>query len=337
MAAFKRRAIAPPQSEAAEEAEAQLMINESGRTTQTDGARAAQYVQHVRALNSQFTSWCQQQLKEHPLELWQEGIQDYLRHASKIQDDFKDVIASSARTDTNTGMQSRSLSSTQNPFPNLSDGSNTSGFGKSMFDVKSGNAFSQTFPSLVANPFPKAAPAGLPFLNIPSGSATLSNPPNNGIDTQEDDDTVQEPSSPSVKRSEEPGIKVVHEIKCKLYIKGDPTTDGAWKEMGMGNLTLRSKEGAEKGTQEAKATLLVRNEVGRVLLNALLYPNIKLNVQKNTVTGIFHSAEADVKVQGSDSQDSDSAKGRLYLLKLKTPGDADQLAEVLTSNAPRGE
>ncbi|KAI5063140.1 hypothetical protein GOP47_0021687 [Adiantum capillus-veneris] len=338
MAAFKRRAIAPPQSEAAGDAEAHLVINESGLATQNDGGRAARYIQHIRALNSQFTSWAQQQLKEHPLELWQEGIQDYLRHASKIQDDFKDVIGSSAHTETNVGMQSRSLFSTQNALPKVTDGSIASGFGKSLFDLKGGPSVSLSFPSFGVASFPKAAPTGLPFLNIPSGSSALNRPPNNENDTQEDgDDAEEEPSSPSVKRAEEPGIKVVHEIKCKLYIKGDSTTDSAWKEMGMGNLTLRSKEGAEKGTKEAKATLLVRNEVGRVLLNALLYPNMKMNVQKNTVAGIFHSAEADVKVQGSGSQETDSGKGRLYLIKLRTPSDAEQLEEVLTSNAPRGE
>ncbi|MCO5556830.1 hypothetical protein L7F22_010383 [Adiantum nelumboides] len=336
MAAFKRRAIAPPQSEAAGDAETQLVINESGLASQKDGARAARYNQHIRALNSQFTSWVQQQLKEHPLELWQEGIQDYLKHASKIQDDFKDVTASSALTDSNT-MQSRSLFSSQITWPIVSDGSSTSGFGKSLFDVKGGASVSPSFPSLATTPFPKPPAAGLPFLNIPSASSTLNSLPNNESNTQEDDDAEQEPSSPSVKRSEEPGIKVLHEIKCKLYIKGDSATDGAWKEMGMGNLTLRLKEDAEKGTKEAKATVLVRNEVGRVLLNALLYPNMKMNIQKNTVTGIFHSAEADIKVQGSGNQETDSAKGRLYLMKLRTPRDAEQLVEVLMSNAPRGE
>ena len=30
---------------------------------------------------------------------------------------------------------------------------------------------------------------------------------------------LEQPSSPSVKKSEEKGIVVVHEIKCKLYVK----------------------------------------------------------------------------------------------------------------------
>lgn len=338
MAAFKRRAAAPPQSEAGGVAEAESRINESGATFQSDGARTTHYMQYIRALNTQFTSWVQQQLKEHPHELWQEGIQDYLRHASKIQDDFKDVTSLHSHTSTNTDVQSKSPFSTQSVIPNLGDGSSSSGFGKSIFEAKASTPLNQGFPSSVAVPFSNSFPSGLPFLNIPAhGTATLNCPPNNGNDTQEDEDAPQEPSSPSVKRSEEPGIKVLHEIKCKLYIKGDSTTDNAWKEMGMGNLTLRSREGVEKGTKEAKATLLVRNEVGRVLLNALLYPNMKMNIQKNTVTGIFHSAETDVKIQGGVNQETDAVKARLYLFRLKTASDAEQLVEVLTSNAPKGE
>ncbi len=30
---------------------------------------------------------------------------------------------------------------------------------------------------------------------------------------------LEKPSSPSVKKSEEKGIVVVHEVKCKLYVK----------------------------------------------------------------------------------------------------------------------
>lgn len=30
---------------------------------------------------------------------------------------------------------------------------------------------------------------------------------------------LEQPSSPSVKKSEEKGIVVVHEVKCKLYVK----------------------------------------------------------------------------------------------------------------------
>lgn len=346
MAAFKRRAAAAAQGEAGGDVEdghsrAELLTNESRVTFQTGGARTAHYMQYIKALNTQFTSWVQQQLKEHPHELWQEGIQDYLRHALKIQDDFKDVAALYTPTRTSTGLQlqaASSLPTVVSDLTGLSGGCISNTFGKSVTETKSNAFYSQPLPPSVTVPFSSAMPSGLPMLNTPGHVLAMTNyPTNNGNDAREDDDVTPEPSSPSLKRSEEPGVEVIHEIKCKLYIKGDANVDKAWKEMGMGNLTLKSREGVGKGTKEAKATVVVRNEVGRILLNALLYPNMKMNVQKNTVTGIFHSAETDIKTQGGDNQETDAVKARLYLFKLKTASDAEQLVEVINSNAPRGE
>ncbi|KAH7298201.1 hypothetical protein KP509_25G032000 [Ceratopteris richardii] len=333
MAAFKRRATTPPEAEAAGDAEANAPLKEPVFMAQSDGTRTAQYVRYVKALNNQFTSWVQRQLQEHPMELWQDGVQDYLRHASKINEDFKDVISSpveaSASLPRSESAQPQSMSLFSNQQVN--EGFTAKFPVKPLFEIKGGVNFSQPFPSLV---IPSATK---PFSGESLVTATAV--PSNGTDThdtQEDDETPQEPSSPSVKRMDEPGVQILHEIKCKLYIKGDASTDGAWKEMGIGNLTLRAKEGAEKGSKEAKATVLVRNEVGRVLLNALLYPNMKLNIQKNTVSGIFHSAEADIKIHGAASPEAKAGKGRLYLFRVKTPSDAENLVEVLTSNAPKG-
>ena len=35
-------------------------------------------------------------------------------------------------------------------------------------------------------------------------------------------------------------------------------------------------------------------------------------------------------------RETDATKGRLYLFKLRTASDAEQLGDVLTSNAPKG-
>ncbi|TYH59472.1 hypothetical protein ES332_D08G223800v1 [Gossypium tomentosum] len=57
-----------------------------------DPQRAELSWQHVKALNTQFASWVQLQLKNHPDELWQYGVQDYLTHALNIMEKFSDVI-----------------------------------------------------------------------------------------------------------------------------------------------------------------------------------------------------------------------------------------------------
>ena len=78
-----------------------------------------------------------------------------------------------------------------------------------------------------------------------------------------------------VELSEEPGTVVVHEVKCKLYVKSDNIEEKYWKDMGVGQLYIKCKENVKRGTKEAKATIVIRNDVGKVVLNALLYPNIK--------------------------------------------------------------
>ncbi|KAG9149258.1 hypothetical protein Leryth_003239 [Lithospermum erythrorhizon] len=57
-----------------------------------DVQRAELSRQHVRALNTQFASWVQSQLQNHPDELWQDGPQDYINHAFNIMETFADVV-----------------------------------------------------------------------------------------------------------------------------------------------------------------------------------------------------------------------------------------------------
>ncbi|CAA2978905.1 uncharacterized protein LOC111371790 [Olea europaea subsp. europaea] len=57
-----------------------------------DMQRAESSRQHVRALNTQFASWVQAQLEDHPDELWDDGVQDYLNHAKNIVEKFSDVV-----------------------------------------------------------------------------------------------------------------------------------------------------------------------------------------------------------------------------------------------------
>ncbi|KAK4389352.1 hypothetical protein Sango_2272200, partial [Sesamum angolense] len=143
------------------------------------------------------------------------------------------------------------------------------------------------------------------------------------------EDDIEQPSSPSVKKSEEKGIITVHEVKCKLYVKTtDPADKDAWKDKGMGQLSIKCKEGVSKGTKESKPTIVIRNDVGKVLLNALLYPGIKTNMQKNAVVAIFHTT--------ADGDNNDAVVARTFLMRTKTQEDRDKLAAVIQEYAPAG-
>ncbi|KAJ6712397.1 NUCLEAR PORE COMPLEX PROTEIN NUP50 [Salix purpurea] len=159
----------------------------------------------------------------------------------------------------------------------------------------------------------------------PSGGPS-SIPPNHN--TADDENELQQPGSPSVKKSEEKGIVTVHEVKCKLYVKSsDPSDIDTWKDKGPGQLSIKCKEGIGRSTKESKPTIVVRNDVGKVLLNALLYPGIKTNPQKNSLVAIFHTA-------GDDSGNSDSVVARTFLIRTKTQEDRNNLATAIQEYAP---
>ena len=42
---------------------------------------------------------------------------------------------------------------------------------------------------------------------------------------------------------------------------GDPADQNAWKDKGMGQLSIKCEEGVSKATKESKPTIIVRNEV----------------------------------------------------------------------------
>ncbi|XP_015571106.1 nucleoporin NUP116/NSP116 isoform X2 [Ricinus communis] len=154
-----------------------------------------------------------------------------------------------------------------------------------------------------------------------------SAPTNNTADDV-DENELEQPSSPSLKKSEEKGIVVVHEVKCKLYVKSTDVSDkDTWKDKGMGQLSIKCKEGVNKGTKESKPTIVVRNDAGRVVLNALLYPGIKTNLQKNSLVAIFHTA-------GDDGGDSNSVVARTFLIRTKTEEDRNKLATAIQEYAP---
>lgn len=427
-----------------------------------DMQRAKSSWQHVRALNTQFASWVQAQLKNHPDELWEDGVRDYLAHASNIMEKFSDVVnwlkANAAKGGSLSGAESQTtenkmMPEMKNSGINLSQDkvgftpsgtttslttswgaglssnsqssgftplSNTTSFSTSLSSVVFSNSqnpvstpagsatiFANSFKSGALpnsqNPgsspvsstttFAKPLSSGIfsdsqTYRSSPAGTTTtfgtsfssgvfpnsqspaftavgttpsFSNPWNSGVSSNvqtpvlfggtqssvtatqssipanrdapddADENELEQPSSPSVKKAEEKGIIVVHEVKCKLYVKSsDPADKDAWKDRGMGQLYIKCKEGLDKGTKESKPTIIVRNDVGKLLLNALLYPGIKTNLQKNSLVAIFHTSGDN---DGNDGGNP-SVVARTFLFRTKTEEDRNKLAAAIKEYAP---
>ncbi|GLU05745.1 hypothetical protein SLE2022_228260 [Rubroshorea leprosula] len=374
-------------------------------TTQLDPQRAELSRQHVRALNHQFASWVQLQLKNYPDELWEDGVQDYLAHATNIMEKFSDVVnwlkanavkegsltaAAAANHSiqnklapevknneiklfagnsgkmgfTSFGSASTFSSSSSNtsfvptPFASGNTGGTTrvfnsgstngnaggtttvftSGSTNMSFNTKgtttttsfSGAGMASSFsPASTTTGFATSWGTGAfsTSTSVSFGNQGLVSANNNASADPDDEDELPQPGSPSVKKSEEKGIIVVHEVKCKLYVKSDdPADKDSWKDKGPGQLSIKCKEGVSKGSKDSKPTIVVRNDVGRVLLNALLYPGIKTSGQKNSLVVIFHTL--------GDSGNNDNVVARTFLIRTKTEEDRNNLATAIQEHAP---
>ncbi|CAO2819983.1 unnamed protein product [Amaranthus hypochondriacus] len=387
--------------------------------------------QHVRALNTEFASWVQSQLRDHPDELWEDGIRDYLRQASDILGKFTDVVnwlkakngsegstsllgtqysekkntlqtnskdvksgpgtyvfgssdntgfiplsnsgaSSSTSTSTSTSIlnstssspswsfglsantQALSQSASASPVTSWSSGVSfdtkspppvkTVSFSTSpSFGVSSSNQatslanttsfLSSTSSGIFSNsqtPLFGSSIAGTSFKSQETFVFGNQKPAATNDSVNEDvdnDNEPEQPSSPSVKSSEEKGIAVVHETKCKLYIKSTDSADKEpWKDKGAGKLFIKCLEAASKGTKESKPRILVRNDVGKIMLNASLYPGIKTNLQKNAIVTIFHTSD--------ESGESGKAVARTVLIRVKNEEERNKLADIIREHAP---
>ncbi|XP_021281035.1 uncharacterized protein LOC110414257 isoform X2 [Herrania umbratica] len=357
---------------------------QSTATPPLDPQRAELSRQHVKALNTQFASWVQSQLKNHPDELWEDGVQDYLTYASNIMEKFSDVVnwlkANAVNSDSLSVPESQKSGSkvvpetknTENKFfqvktgftpsstttgfslgtttPSFSLGTTTMSFSPGTTTVSfssAGSNSSFTFGSTAtsstsAGPTTSFTSSGMTTsFTAPWSSGIFSNSQtpvlfgsqssvavnNNASDDADDENELPQPSSPSVKKSEEKGIVVVHEVKCKLYVKStDPADKDSWKDKGTGQLSIKCKEGISKGSADSKPTIVVRNDVGKVLLNALLYPGIKTSAQKNSLVAIFHTSD--------DGGNNDNVVARTFLIRTKSEDDRNKLATAIQEYAP---
>ncbi|KAK9072938.1 hypothetical protein SSX86_009374 [Deinandra increscens subsp. villosa] len=329
---FSKKIMVGPQIEFQWAASSQA---KSTGTPSLDMQRAESSRQHVRALNNQFASWVQSQLQNHPDELWEDGVRDYLTHASNILGKFSDVVnwlkSNSAKRD--------NLLEPGSHAAQKKLGTENKEITNAPLQEKTLNApTSGPSPMFATSSFPSSWSTG-PVSNSQSSfsfggqNSILSKPEvsKDAVCSFGDyitDDEAEQPSSPSVKKTEETGIQVVHEVKCKLYIKStDPADKDAWKDRGTGQLSIKCKEGVTKGTKDSKPTVIVRNDVGRLLLNALLYQGIKTNLQKNSIVAIFHTAD-------DNGSDNSKVVARTFLIRTKTEEDRDKLAAAIQEYAP---
>ncbi|KAH9291661.1 hypothetical protein KI387_043151, partial [Taxus chinensis] len=181
--------------------------------------------------------WVQNQLRDHPDELWQDGVQDYIKHASEILVQFSDVVEwlkananlsaqnvpASMSNGVSPSVEKKVLNEdikSELPFrveeskkPGIGIPSGSWSFGLTPTNQSSPAAVSWSFGLTSAN---QSSLATGHFSRPPFASSEAEGASNG---QEEDGEDVELPPSPSVKRAEEPGTVVMHEVKCKLYGK----------------------------------------------------------------------------------------------------------------------
>ena len=100
------------------------------------------------------------------------------------------------------------------------------------------------------------------------------------------DDEAERPPSPSLLREEDGSLQTLFECKAKLLFN----INSSWSERGVGTLLL------QRPTDGGAARLVMRNDTGKLMLNASLYRGIKpLLRQRGIVLGLH------VAKEGSDA------------------------------------
>uniref|UniRef100_A0A2C9WIJ7 RanBD1 domain-containing protein n=1 Tax=Manihot esculenta TaxID=3983 RepID=A0A2C9WIJ7_MANES len=321
---------------------------QSAATPPLDVHRAESSQQHVRALNTQFASWVQAQLKNHPDEIWDNGVRDYLAHASNIMEKFSDVVKWLKTNAVKGGTAADSFGAEKKILPEVN--------GKKIIktlmysprvkalDYSPRARVLDYSPTLRTQHFPlpiKALDCSPPVraLGVLSLIKVLDcSPTVRGLDYLLVIKSLD--FFPAIKAQDcfpvlrpQPwlGVKTwlpqIITLRMTSMMSSDPADRDTWKDKGTGQLSIKCKEDVGKGTKESKPTIVVQNDGGRVLLNALLYPGIKTNTQKNSLVAIFHTA-------GDDGGNSDNVVARTFLIRTKTEEDRNKLATAILEYAP---
>ena len=318
--------------------------------------RRALFVQHLKALNSQFLSWLNGRMDASGgVELWTDGVKDYLRHSEKLRIDFKDVLEQdsigTAQPKMTSSMPTAGTAPAVHTFggvgafgappasqeakkvdadkpkpalvnPAAATGSifgSNGGAGTIFGGPKLGSLTAPAAASAFGAPGTVAGNGAAPFSFGGGSSAFPPAAPAAAADAEEEE--PQRPPSPSVAEAEGgDDFETLFSSRAKMYhqVKKDGGTE--WKDLGVGDLSVRrQKEG------EPKPRICLRNSGGKLRLNSNIYKGIDVTIKKNMII-------AQLQYSGGDAEEP---KLEMIMLRQKTEELSNKLAEVIKENAPQ--
>jgi len=133
----------------------------------------------------------------------------------------------------------------------------------------------------------------------------------NGGNANDDDDDEGEPilEPEKVHRNADDTDEILHEVKCKLF--SFSKEDNEWKDIGLGSFRIT------KDAKDHRKRMLVRNQIGKISLNASFYPKMKIEKVKK---GLRFSVVVSVDGKGAEM--------RNYMLQLSIGDVSATLAKM---------
>eukprot|EP01084_Bolivina_argentea_P009206 17215_1 len=295
-------------------------------TTSTGSNHNRGYVEAMRQLNKSFLEWVRRQQNENPMSTWSKGVKDYVDYVRKLVEKYPEHESENSVTTAAHGKEegfsysSPSLSSspvaavksaaTVFGGDSSTSASATSFSGAGLFGARTEPKGNGTTPSLFsAAPFMVQAGKG-------GGGNTYGSNANGG-GTQDDNGEVDGDSMAKEKPTDlcraegEADEEVEHEVRAKLYKFN--AAEKTFGDLGIGVLR------AMRNVKTDSRRLVLRNDIGKVILNVIVYPGMTFDKQKSAVGFVASGEDGSSLVKYSIKVKQDNLEPFMKALEALVP------------------
>lgn len=225
-----------------------------------------------KELNDTFANWTKDQLVDNPELPWNEAVQEYLNYAQELVQNYPEDNNNASPLSLTNNIQPPSVAVAKQPLaptPLASFlSSPTSNAAPAPAPAVSGFSF-QSKPTPAA---PAPAPA---FSGFSFQSSSVSKPA--PVEEEEEEQIGREEATIVIKDSSTKDETCVYELEKAKYLVFKPE-EKSWGDKGVHPLKIM------KNATTKSARLLMRNSIGKVVLNAAIYPQLQVQVSESAKT-----------------------------------------------------
>jgi len=162
-----------------------------------------------------------------------------------------------------------------------------------------------------------------------TGAFNAFQPSSNNI-TGDDDDGEGEPilEPEKVHRNADDTDEILHEVKCKLF--SFSKEDNEWKDIGLGSFRIT------KDVVANKKRMLVRNQIGKITLNASFFSKMKIErVKKGLRFSVVIAVESSKPANNTAEVRTELRNYMLQLSSGEVQGTLTKMEECINELASK--